>query len=143
MISVMGNIPFANVPIELIEQLNSCDFTYEQYLEACPIYDDLPCYWNFALADDGVIIGFVYGTYEPLERFMHVIRCTLSKEARQKRSYLLDMVVECLCKVSDQMGATNVFFITDRDDIFRNKLGDKIKLSQGKVLEVVLNENLH
>ncbi len=71
------NIPFGSVPKGFIMQLSDCDYTYDDYLKRCQIMDKSPFYWNLAvLNEEGQIKVFMWGTYEPLEKLLHVLRVT-------------------------------------------------------------------
>lgn len=142
----IANIPFEDAPRELVEQLNSCDYTYNDYLHACPLFNALPTYWNFAVVnDDEDIIAFVWGTFEPLERFAHIVRISILPSARNETDETLYFVGDTIKEACEKMGVAHAFFITDHPNIFMNKVeGDKrLRFSEGKVLEVRLHENLH
>jgi len=137
------NIPFADAPKELIEQLNSCDFTYYDYRSCCPLYDELPVYWNFAVVEDDQIIAFVWGILEPLERFLHVVRCSILPEYRRSEVNFLAHVSDFIREAAIEMGAVRAFYITDRPEIYLDKIPSKAILSNSKVVEVSFYENLH
>ena len=141
----LTNIPFEEVPRELIEQLNSCPFTYNEYLGICPLYNQLPIYWNFAVLDDSEeeIVAFVWGIVEPLERFIHIVRISILPNARRDNDDVFFYINKIIKEASTQMGATKAFFVTDKPHIYFNKDPSAVRMSEGKLVEVVLNENLH
>ena len=105
------------------------------------MYDVLPLYWNCAIVADEEIISFMWGFFEPLEKFLHVIRISTDKHYRGEEVRMLS--IDCLKALKDDLGALNVFFISDYADMFVENYKGKLKLSNGKVVEVVRHENLH
>jgi len=134
------NILFEDVPKKLIEQINSRNFTYDDYISMCPLYNSLPTYWNLALLEDDNIVGFVWGTIEPLEKFLHVVRITMLKRLR------FDMVrmvfMDYMHKVEEKYGTIWTFFISDHADLFVGNSNGRMKISNGQVVEVLTNEDL-
>ena len=138
------NIPFEEAPRELIEQLNCCEFTYNDYLKVCSLYDALPTYWNFAVVDDDdEIIAFVWGILDPLDRFVHAIRGSILPEVRKDSDEVFVYMMQTIREMSKMMGAIRAFSITDKPEIFLRKPIDIFKQTKCVVLEVAVNETLH
>jgi len=140
------NVPFDTVPKELIDQLNSCNFTYEEYIDSCEYLDLNPSYWNFALFDDGQLdmIAFVWGILDPLENLMFMIRGTVQPEFREIDGvHILEHICNAIREIARQFGATHAVSISDKPDIFTSKVDGKLVVSQSRVLEVKLNADLH
>ena len=130
------NVPFEDAPRELIEQLNSCNFTYEEYLSMCSMYNNLDVYWNMAIFKNGEMVVFLWGTIEPLEKFAHVIRISIKRTMQGEviRKYLFD----CMTNFSKDIGIPLIFFITDKPEIFIGNGPGRIKMSDSRVVEVII-----
>lgn len=138
---VLYDIPFEDVQEELIAQLNSCDYTYEDYLKYCEIYNELPIYWNYAIVDDDEIVVFTWGTFEPLEQYMHIVRVTMLKRVRNHGTKML--MIDCLETIRDRLGAKYVFCISTYADSIVAQSNGRCKIPEGKIVEVLKNENLY
>lgn len=138
----MFNVPFETVPKVLIEQFSNTRFLYNDYLLFCPLYNDLPTYWNIAIFDASSMIAFVWGTLEPLEKFFHVVRVTIHPSARHSDVNVLSYLVDAVKDLAKKVGVYYVFGITDRQDVFVGKVPKQIKFPNSKVMEVDLNEDL-
>lgn len=139
------NIPFEDVPRELIEQLHDCYFSYSDYLSLCQVFNVLPTYWNFAIIEDKRIIAFVWGLVEPIERFAHILRISVLPEVRGDNDRVLRYIGDVLKEACREMGCTYAFFLTDKEHVFMNKeqSQERLKMSVLNVVEVNINENLH
>ena len=139
------NIPFEDVPRELIEQLHDCYFSYSDYLSLCRVFNILPTYWNFAVVENKRIIAFVWGLVEPIERFAHILRISVLPEVRGGNDKVLRYIGDVLKEACREMGCTYAFFLTDKEHVFMNKeqSQERLKMSVLNVVEVNLNENLH
>lgn len=133
------DIPFTAIPRGLIDQIYNRKYDYEHYLQCCDFYDASPTYWNFVLMNDKEeIVGVVWGTYEPLDRFIHVVRVSIKKE---HRPFVKEYVATGIKEIAAHFGATSAFFITDKKDA--DKYSASFYLSKSLVSEVLLDENLH
>jgi len=140
------NIPFGDIPRELVEQLANRNYTYEEYLKMCPFMDLLPTYWNFVVdGDDGEIVAFVWGVVEPLERLNHIVRISVLPSVRNKSDATLFYAAEIVKEACEHMGVNFAYCITDRPEIYFNKSEGPIrmKVSNNTLMEVRLYENLH
>lgn len=137
-----ANIPFEDVPRELIDQLNSCRFTYDDYLRFCPFFNLLPTYWNIAILQDEQIVAFYWGTWEPLERFAHLIRGSILPSVRRSSQGASCQVGAVFQEAIKAMDVAHVFFITDRPDVFIQS-PEQIKFSNSSLMEVILDESVH
>ena len=138
---VVFDIPFEDAPEELIMQLNSCGYTYAQYRYACPLYNADPFYWNCAVMEGEKIVAFMWGMAEPLERYVHVTRVSMLKHTRHNETRML--LIDAMETMQERYEANLVFFISDYADMFVGRSNGRFRISQGQVVEVIKNENLH
>ena len=132
------NIPFRQVPKNLIEQFYA--YTYEEYLEFCPMLSRM--YWNIAgygldSKSPGMKV-FLWGSFDPLERLVHVIRITIHPELFRVDGSFLEVILEELERYALELKVVRIYWITDSWRSFLRKLPNKVQLSEGKVIEVVL-----
>jgi len=136
------DIPFEDAPEELILQLNSCGYTYAEYLNICPLYNADPFYWNCAIMmDNEDIVAFMWGMAEPLEKYLHITRVSMLKHTRHNETRML--MIDAIEKIQARYECKWVFFISDYADMFVGRSNGRFRISQGKVVEVVNYENLH
>lgn len=131
------NIPFSAVPEGFVKQLTNCPYTYPQYKKLCPTLDELQTYWNLALIDseDNMLV-FLWGTYEPLEKIMQVLRCSIHPSQFKFKGELLLRVVDLLKQLALALNLDKVVWITNHWEAFLRKLPGVVKLSDAKVMEV-------
>lgn len=138
------NTPFESIPKGFIEQIFGHPFTYEQYLEFCPMFNILPNIWNIALiTDDKQIIAFQYGHWDPLASLMETVRLTVHpKLFRVDGLFLRDCMLagKALAK---QLGAKNLYWITCKWKSITRKLPGEVRVMDTRVMEVIGDEDLH
>lgn len=131
------NIPFEAVPKGFIEQLSEHPYTHEEYLEQCPLLNELPNYWNLALMDDeSQIIAFVWGNFDPLEKSMQVIRITILPRMFRIDGDFLYKVVKIIKQFAQEMKLERVYWITNKWKALLRKLPGVVFVSNTAVMEV-------
>jgi len=99
-------------------------------------------YWNIAgygltSKSPGMKV-FLWGSFDPLERLVHVIRITIHPELFRVDGSFLEVILEELERYALELKVVRIYWITDSWRSFLRKLPNKVQLSEGKVIEVVL-----
>ena len=133
------NIPFDLVPKELIEQIRpyADPPTYEQWLDWCPYFNNMSNYWNLALIDkENKIVGFQYGTWDPLGAEMHIIRGVIHPKFFKISGKILKRWIDDVRALAKELGMRRIYWITCRSKAFLRKLPNDLKIMKAEVLEV-------
>jgi hypothetical protein len=79
----------------------------------------------------------MYGSWEPLERELRVIRITVNKGLYSYSGVIMQEAIDVLRILAKKMEVRFVYFETDAWKVFLRKLKGEVKLSKAKILEVL------
>lgn len=132
------NINFLLVPPELIDQWKGKVSKTEWVLWA-EWYNNAPSIWNLAYIDkEGNVRMFIYGSWDPLEREMRIIRMTCDKAFYTVRGDILKDTIHIMRATKEKFKAKILYFESDVWWTYLRKLGDgELRLSKAKIMEVI------
>lgn len=133
------NLPFELVPEGFVQQLHPRTFSYEEYLEMCPVMNSLRTYWNLVWIDsEGRGVAVMWGTYDLLEKTMHIVRVSVHPQLFTYKGKFLHQLYTTVLKVADENHMQRIYFISDKWRGLTKKLMSKtFKVLDAKVVEVI------
>lgn len=132
-----SNVNFLSVPIELVEQFKG-RVSKNDWVVWADWYNKCPSIWNLAfVSKEGVVEAFMYGSWEPLERELRVIRITVNKGLYSYSGVIMQEAIDVLRILAKKMEVRFVYFETTAWKVFLRKLKGEVNLSKAKILEVL------
>jgi hypothetical protein len=131
-------VSFKDVPFFLIDQLPDRKFNWFEYRKWAEVLDKMPTYWTLGLFDGEEMIGFCYGTLNPLEREMEVKRATLDRERFSFKGDILKEAFSIIKEIAKKKGMLVIYMPTNHAKVFKRKLKDIVKETNINCLEVSL-----
>ena len=116
------DVPFRMVPKEIVRQFKGHRFTEEEFYAS----DIWACrtHWNSALYENGRMVLFVYGTFDPLEKDLFVKRIAAIPEAQVgPRNFLVQAILNEVESIARQLGAVFIWTMASRKGLFRKGSG--------------------
>jgi len=133
-IEFVWNVPFEQIPHSFIMQIAGIDST--EYIRLA--HRMKFAYWNIvALNGDGEIICVAWGLSCPIEHLTIVMRISAHPKTFSVRGWIVDAMLDEIVKLARTYRAERVIWMTDRPHVFIRKLGDRIRLADTSVIEVV------
>ena len=130
-IELMFNIPFELVERPYIEQMKDRTYSYEDYLQQSKAMNNLPNIWNIAAIEreSGILMMFVWGYVDMLEKIMHITRVTAHPRTfgmRNINAWMFDIIKE----FGQRLGMERIIFITQHYRAWLKKLNGEAYLNK-------------
>lgn len=131
-----ANVNFLSVPVELVEQFKG-KVSKSEWVVWAKWYNNNPGTWNLAYIEDDTVMVFIYGSWEPLDRELRVVRIVADKRLQGIKGEVLKEAIDTLRVFSKKVNATFVYFETDAWKVFERKLKGEIRVMKARILEVL------
>jgi len=100
-----------------------------------PLFKRVYCY-SERLDKENKIVGFQYGTWDPLGAEMHIIRGVLHPKFFRISGKVLKRWIDDVRKLAKELGMRRIYWMTCRSKAFLRKLPNDLKIMKAEVLEV-------
>jgi len=121
-----------DIPIELIEQIKTSDWTPERYLDFLRVVENSPLQFIFGIFRGVDLLGYVWCEANLLEMTLFIDTISIKKQFKLDKK-VSNEIIRLLKTFLKESGLRKIRFLTDRPDFF---LRNGFKKSKQLLLEL-------
>jgi len=125
------DVPFNKVPRALVEEFKEHDFAPEEFYAS-----DLWTYtghWNSALYLKGEMVVFIYGSWDPLDKYLFLSRIVSDRKVRRPDDFLLNVIFDELRRIAKSRKAKMIWSMTSKPEFYEKKGRGRFTVRRDKV----------
>ena len=135
-LKVLRNVPFECIPQAFVENLKGRVYDYDQFLQACRIYNESGVYWNLIVHDEvGNPIAVVWGMWDPLEAHFRVIRVSSHPKWQKAGGKFMRWLFTQVKLFASEMRAEKLYWESNRWKIWLKQLDGLVFIDETSVIQ--------